>query len=102
MVTIALRELLPRLRGSAATPPTLPDAPLPAPPLDLPLELGLTLFWGWQLPDELEVSGDRFNMTDLMFSNQRLVLEHGLGAFLKGAMRQPAGKVRHVIGTHPR
>ncbi|KAK3926467.1 Prostaglandin G/H synthase 1 [Frankliniella fusca] len=100
MVLVLLRELVPAVWGgggagggvatatAALGAAAAPDRPPPPPPAELPL----ALFWGWQLPDVLEVGGEAFNMTDLMFTNQRLVVERGLGAVLTAAAEQPAGK----------
>lgn len=95
MVSVVLRELLPMLStvpgGPTMTPP-LPDGPAPT-PLPVPAELPIALFWGWQLPDVLRVGDDALNLTDLMFTNQRLVVQRGLRTVVEAAVRQPAGRV---------
>ncbi|KAE8742880.1 hypothetical protein FOCC_FOCC011498, partial [Frankliniella occidentalis] len=98
MVLVLLREVVPEVWGWGPRAPGLlrelaaPHHRHTAQRLPLPAELPLALFWGWQLPDVLEVGDDAFNVTDLMFTNQRLVVERGLGAVLQAAATQPAGK----------
>lgn len=57
-------------------------------------EFNLIFQWYHQImPDMFSVQGRYYNLTNLMFSNNRIVFEHGLDAIVDAMGRNPAGEV---------
>lgn len=49
------------------------------------------------MPDEFSILGKNYNFTSLIFSNNRLIFEHGLDAIVDSMSRSPAGQARRLV-----
>jgi prostaglandin-endoperoxide synthase 2 len=57
------------------------------------VEFNLLYRWHCLLPPELKIGGKPHTLWDTMFKTRTLFAEHGLGALLEDAARQPAGAI---------
>ncbi|KAL0276475.1 UNVERIFIED_CONTAM: hypothetical protein PYX00_004040 [Menopon gallinae] len=58
-------------------------------------EFSLMFQWHQTTPDDFSVNGQNYNMSDLRFSNNRIVFEHGLDAVVDAMCRSPAGEITY-------
>ena len=60
---------------------------------DMGFEFSLPFHWHQMLPDSYNIQGHHYNLSDLVFSNNRIVFDHGLDAVIDLMGRTPAGQV---------
>ncbi|EEB12882.1 Prostaglandin G/H synthase 1 precursor, putative [Pediculus humanus corporis] len=60
---------------------------------DMQFEFSLPFHWHQMLPDSYNIQGHHYNLSDLVFSNNRIVFDHGLDAVIDLMGRTPAGQV---------